>query len=59
MDYKVITVENKYLYEAEEEFMQIVNRHLQDGWNLQGGVSITSRQYGNYNYYTFAQAMVK
>ena len=58
MEYKVVTVEQKNLYDAKERLMSDVNYLLSKGWKLQGGVSISCHVLSDNEYYNLAQAMV-
>ena len=40
----------------EDEFIDDVNKHLADGWKLQGGVSVVR---ASEDYYRYSQAMTK
>lgn len=51
MEYKILTSEIHY-----SGLMKEVNEHIKNGWNLQGGVSVTVTQ-GNCKF--FAQAVYK
>lgn len=59
MEYKLVTVEQKNLYDAKERLMSDVNFLLKKGWQLQGGVSISCHMIGYAEYYNLAQALVR
>ena len=54
--YKIISKERYSVDSAVEELEREVNKHIQNGWELQGGVSITKSAYGDYG---VCQAMIK
>lgn len=59
MEYKVVTVEQKNLYDAKERLMSDVNYLLSKGWKLQGGVSMSCHVLSDDEYYNLAQALVR
>ena len=62
MEYKVITVKKVDLDIAKSRLMLDVNRLLQQGWKIQGGVSISCYSCDYHNSverYTLAQALVR
>ncbi len=60
MEYKIVTVEQSDLDLAQELLMQEVNYLLSQGWQLQGGVSISCHTlYEDEEYYNLAQALVR
>lgn len=59
MEYKVVTTEQSDLNIAQELLMQEVNYLLSQGWQLQGGVSISCHVLYDDEYYNLAQALVR
>ena len=59
MEYKVVTAEQQYLWDAEARLKKEVNSLLKDGWRLQGGVSVAVKVIGYSSYYTLVQALVR
>lgn len=55
MDYKVVVVREELQVDAISELEKTVKALLEDGWKLQGGVSVSNLQIG----YLFTQAMTK
>lgn len=53
MDYKVLDSGDV------DSLSVLVNKALRDGWELQGGVSVSLTETHNYSYVIFAQAIVK
>jgi len=51
MEYKVLKTTDEEILENE------VNRHLTQGWNLQGGISVSKRIDNTFNIY--CQALVR
>lgn len=55
MDYKVVVVRKEFMSDAKKKLEKKVKALLEDGWKLQGGVSVSNLQIG----YLFTQAMTK
>lgn len=64
MKYKTIVIKDRLLCNAQKSIEQEVNRLLEDGWNLQGGLSVNEAweirtDFPSSSYFTLAQAMIK
>ena len=61
MEYKVIYSKNELLFKAITELEEQVNRHIKNGWKLQGGASMILDNTPLWKdcQFVFSQAMIK
>ena len=59
MEYQTVYETSEYLYDGSKKLDNKVNELIKDGWEPQGGVSVSPEVYGHKTWYTLCQAMVK
>ena len=59
MDYKVVVVREEFQLDAKSELEKKVKALLEDGWKLQGGISVSVVEVGYGSHTILAQAMTK
>lgn len=57
MQYKIVYADDHYVFHAIDKLSDMVNKLLEEGWTLQGGVSITCNS--QYSDFVAAQAVIK
>ena len=59
MKYEVIVVEHPHKLKAQLKLQEKVNELLKDGWDVNGGVSVSAYVFEFTQYYVLAQSMIK
>jgi len=58
-DYIVLLAEHPHRWKASEELSQKVKEQIKKGWELVGGIDVTTYKIMSTVYYIFSQAMIK
>lgn len=59
MEYKIVIAHGEFYKSVRIKVEEEVKELIKQGYQPQGGVSITNETYGNNVWYTITQAMVK
>lgn len=59
MDYIILQAESKDRWDAARSLQEDVKSKMQNGYEPQGGISVSISKHGYEDWYLFSQAMIK